>query len=46
MRYVLLTDCLVWPQWERKHLDSQKLEMLGGLLRRGLYLILEEGEGR
>jgi hypothetical protein len=27
MRYVLLV-CLAWPQWERKHLASKKLEEL------------------
>ena len=27
MRYVLL-GCLAWPQWERKHLASKKLEEL------------------
>jgi hypothetical protein len=22
-------DCLVWPQWEREHIASQRLEVTG-----------------
>jgi hypothetical protein len=32
--FVHLADCLVWPQWERKHLASQRLEVLGGRMHR------------
>jgi hypothetical protein len=44
--YVLLAGCLVWPQWERKHLASQRLEVpKWGETQRDLHHSEEKGKG-
>ena len=40
--YVLLAGCLVWPQWERKHLASQRLEVQGRKNTQGSFTYSEE----
>ena len=38
--------CLVWPQWERKHLASQRLEVpKWGETQRDLHHSEEKGKG-
>ena len=41
-----LLDCLVYPQWEKICLASQRCEVPGGMIpKRALPLLLREGEG-
>lgn len=37
--------CFVWPQWEKKFLDSQTLEVPGGVLCRRIHLLRVERRG-
>ena len=41
----LLAGYLVWPQWKRKHLDLQRLEVMGGVIPRGPHGLKGKGEG-